>query len=47
MNVQNLTVRCCYTDDGATIQEIVRASFVAFLRQELETIEPVPRDREG
>lgn len=36
MKVQELIVRCYYTNDGATIQDIVSSSFATFLKRELE-----------
>ena len=36
MKAQNLIVSCYYTNDGATIQDIVSSSFATFLNRELE-----------
>ena len=40
MKAQELIVRCCYTNDGATIQDIMNAFFAAFLKRELEKSTP-------
>ena len=36
MKAQELIVNCYYTNDGATIQDIVSSSFTTFLKKELE-----------
>ena len=36
MKAQELIVNCCYTNDGATIQDIVISSFMTFLKKEIE-----------
>ena len=36
MKAQELIVSCYYTNDGATIQDIVNSSFTTFLKKELE-----------
>lgn len=36
MKAQNLIVNCYYTNDGATIPDIVSSSFATFLKRELE-----------
>ena len=36
MKVQNLIISCYYTNDGATIQDIVSSSFTTFLKKEFE-----------
>ena len=36
MKARELIVSCCYTEDGATIQDIVNSSFTTFLKRELE-----------
>ena len=36
MKAQELIVNCCYTNDGATIQDIVSSSFTTFLKKEIE-----------
>ena len=36
MKAQDLIVNCSYTNDGATIQDIVLSSFSTFLKRELE-----------
>lgn len=41
MKEQELIVGCYYTNDGATIQDIVSSSFATFLKKELEKFAPV------
>jgi len=36
MKAQELIVSCYYTNDGATIQDIVSSSFTTFLKKEIE-----------
>ena len=36
MKAQELIVNCCYTNDGANIQDIVSSSFTIFLKKEIE-----------
>ena len=36
MKTQDLIVSCYYTNDGATIQDIVNSSFATFLKKEFE-----------
>ncbi len=36
MKIQEPIVSCCYTNDGAAIQEILNSSFTTFLKRELE-----------
>ena len=36
MKAQELIVNCCYTNEGATIQDIVSSSFATFLKKEFE-----------
>lgn len=35
MKTQELKVRCFYSDDGKSIQDLIYSSFAAFLRREL------------
>ena len=36
MKAQEIYIICTYADDGATVQDVVRSSFVTFLKKELE-----------
>ena len=36
MKVQNLIISCYYTNDGASIQNIILSSFSSFLKREVE-----------
>lgn len=36
MKTQDLIISCYYTNDGATIQDIVNSSFATFLNRELQ-----------
>ena len=36
MKVQELIVNCYYTNDGASIQNIILSSFSSFLKREVE-----------
>ena len=36
MKAKDLIISCYYTNDGATIQDIVSSSFMTFLKKEFE-----------
>ena len=37
MKMQELIISCCFTNEGASVQDIVQSSFAAFLKRELKT----------
>ena len=40
MKAQELIINCCYTNNGTAIPDILKSSFAAILKREVEKIAP-------